>query len=139
MKAPYKVLFSNDTTNIEQCTSPFNPTRWTHFGPVKPFTKEMLEATVDEAAAGVDAHMLQPGGGWVPWWKSKIYPFAEHVKFMKERYGKEPSMSGFAQFMADGGDIVQVFVDHCRRKEIAPFISFRMNDSHGWEQVNAPP
>ena len=26
-------------------------------------------ATVDEAV-GVDAHMLQPGMGWVPWWKA---------------------------------------------------------------------
>lgn len=140
MKAPYKVLFSNDTTNIEQCTSPYSPQRWTHHGPTKPFSRGMLEASVDETAGtGVDAHLLQPGVGWVPWWKSRIYPFADHVRFMKERYGKEPSASGFAQFMADGGDIVQVFVDRCRQKSVAPFISFRLNDSHGHELVHMPP
>lgn len=139
-KAPYKVLFSNDTTNIEQCTSPFNPQRWLHHGPVKPFSREILQAAVDETAGtGIDVHMLQPGVGWVPWWKSRKYPYAEHVRFMKERYGMEPSASGFAQYMADGGDIVQVFVDRCREKALAPFISFRLNDSHGHELVHAEP
>src|SRR5271170_699039 len=115
MKPPFKVLYSNDTTNIEQCTSPFNNIRWTHKGPPKPFTARMLEATVDETVGtGIDVHLLQPGGGWVPWWKSKIYPFADHVKFMKERYGREPTDSGFAKFMAEGGDITQVFLDRCR-------------------------
>src|ERR1700722_11558810 len=119
MKAPYKLLFSNDTTNIEQCTSPYNNIRWLKKGPPKPFTPQMLEATVDETAGtGCDVHMLQPGVGWVPWWKSKRYPFTAHMKFMKERYGKDPSESGFANYMANGGDIVKVFVDRCREKGI---------------------
>jgi hypothetical protein len=140
MKAPYRNLFSNDTTNIEQCTSAYSPLPWRHKGPAKPFSKQMLEASVDETVGtGVDAHLLQPGVGWVPWWKSKKYPFPDHMKFMKERFGKDPSTSGFALFMANGGDIVQVFVDHCRAKGIAPFISFRLNDSHGHEIVNAAP
>jgi hypothetical protein len=140
MKAPYVNLFSNDTTNIEQCTSPFNPLPWRHKGTPKPFNRQILEAAVDETAGtGVDAHLLQPGVGWVPWWKSRKYPFADHVKFMKERFRMEPSASGFAQYMAEGGDIVQVFVDRCRAKSLAPFISFRLNDSHGHEIVNNAP
>jgi hypothetical protein len=100
MKAPYKVLFSNDTTNILTCNSPYHPwlTRVTdketgreqYTSP--PFSEAMLEATVDETAdTGLDVHLLQPGVGWVPWWKSTVYPFEEHIKFMKERTGMDPS------------------------------------------------
>ena len=139
-KAPFKVLFSNDTTNIETCTSPYSPYEFEKRAKKgQPFTPEMLEGTVDETAGtGVEVHMLQPGVGWVPWWKSKAYPYHEHVKFLKERFGMDPSQSGYAEYMAGGGDIVKVFVDRCREKGLAPFISFRLNDSHGHEFVNAP-
>ena len=131
-KSPYKVLFSNDTTNIETCTSPFHKKG-------EKFQPEMLEATVDETAGiGVEAHLLQPGVGWVPWWKSTAYPFEEHILFMKERFDMEPSVSGFAAYMAAGGDMVQVFVERCRQKGISPFVSLRLNDGHGHEFVNMP-
>ena len=94
MKAPYRVLFSNDTTGCSTCKSPYNPDpnwkqdaesgRWVY--DEVGFSKEILEASVDETAkVGIDAHLLQPGVGWVPWWKSRVFPFAAHVKFMKER------------------------------------------------------
>ena len=52
---PYRVLYSNDTTNILSCISPYHRKG-------EPFRKEMLEASVDEVAGkGVDAHFLQPG------------------------------------------------------------------------------
>lgn len=130
MKAPYRVLFSNDTTNIETCTSPYHRKG-------EPFAPEMLEATVDETAGtGVEVHMIQPGMGWVPWWKSKVYPFAEHVRFMKERFDRTPEHSGYAQYMASGGDMVEVFVRRCRARSMAPFVSFRLNDGHGHEFIN---
>jgi len=53
-KAPFRVLFSNDTTNIISNVSPFHK-RGESFRP------EMLEASVDETAGCVDVHMLQPG------------------------------------------------------------------------------
>ncbi|MBM4087359.1 MAG: hypothetical protein FJ272_21415, partial [Planctomycetes bacterium] len=131
-KPPFRVLFSNDTTNIETCVSPFHRKG-------EPFRPEMLEATVDETAGtGIEAHLLQPGVGWVPWWKSRAYPFSEHVRFMKERFGKEPSESGYASYMASGGDMVQVFVRRCRQKGLSPFVSLRLNDSHGHEFVSKP-
>jgi len=147
MKAPYKVLFSNDTTNINSCTSPYSPRRtWvknTETGKEEyispPFTEGMLEASVDETAdVGVDVHLLQPGVGWVPWWKSKVYPFEEHIKFMKERTGMDPSANSFANYMANGGDMVEVFCRRCREKNLAPFVSFRLNDVHGHEFVQLP-
>jgi hypothetical protein len=98
MKAPYQVLFSNDTTNIETCVSPYRAKG-------EPFRPEMLEATVDETAGvGIDVHLLQPGLGWVPWWKSKVYPFEEHIAFMKEVKGHDSRLPS----RVDPGDNVKI-------------------------------
>ncbi|OGV70154.1 MAG: hypothetical protein A2283_06585 [Lentisphaerae bacterium RIFOXYA12_FULL_48_11] len=128
-KPSFRVLYSNDTTNITSCVSP-----WHRKG--EPFRPKMLEATIDEAA-GVDAHLLQPGLCWVPWWKSKTYPVEDHYRWMKDKYGVDPD--SFGRYMIEGGDIVKVFVDRCRMRGQAPFISFRLNDGHHKEWVDAKP
>lgn len=125
-KCPYKVIFSNDTTNILSCVSPYHKKG-------DPFTTEMLQATVDEVD-GVDAHLLQPGVGWIPWWKSKLYPADEHYRWFAERTGHKPDP--FGRYMIAGGDMVRVFVDRCRQKGQAPFVSLRLNDGHHLENVN---
>lgn len=119
-----RVLYSNDTTNITSCISPFHHER-------EPFKKEMLEATVDEVAGLVDAHLLQPGLGMVPMWPSKLLPLPEHYAWIKQRYGQKPDP--FGQFVLDGGDVVQVFIDRCHMRQQAAFISLRMNDAHNKE------
>ncbi len=124
-KAPFRLLYSNDTTNIMSCTSPFHKKG-------DPFKPEMLEATVDEAQ-GVDVHLLQPGLCWIPWWKSKIYPAVEHYRWFTETTGLQPD--SFGKYMSAGGDIVQVFVDRCRKRGQTPFVSFRLNDVHHLEEV----
>jgi len=130
MKAPYKVLFSNDTTNIH-CTSPYHQEN-------EPFRLEMLEATVDETAGtGIQVHILQPGCGWVPWWRSEVYPAPEHYRWWSRTYNCEPD--DFGQYMLAGGDMVRVFIDRCRVKDLVPFISLRLNDHHGHEYVDFPP
>ena len=129
-KAPYRVLYSNDTTNITSCVSPFHAAR-------EPFRAEMLEATVDEVAGLVDAHFLQPGLGMVPMWPSKVLPLAEHYAWIKKRYGQKPD--SFGQYVLDGGDVVSVFIDRCRAKGQAAFISFRMNDAHHKEFADPKP
>ncbi len=128
-KPPFRVLYSNDLTNILSCISPFHQAR-------EPFRKEMLEATVDEVSGrGVDVHLLQPGLGSVPLWPSKVYPVAEHEIWLRERYGLK--LDPFAQFVRDGGDVVQVFIDRCRQRGQAPFLSFRLNDAHHKEFADA--
>ena len=124
---PFKVLFSNDTTNICSCVSPYHKKR-------DPFRPEMLQATVDEAT-GVDVHMLQPGLGWIPWWKSREYPADEHCRRWMERTGLKPD--SFHQYMLGGGDLVKVFVQRCRAKGVAPFVSLRLNDGHHLENAGA--
>ena len=125
-----RVLYSNDATNITSCISPFHKER-------EPFRKEMLEATVDEVAGLVDAHLLQPGLGMVPMWPSKVLPLAEHYAWIRQRYGQKPDP--FGQFVLDGGDVVQVFIDRCRLKRQAAFISLRMNDAHHKEFSDPKP
>ncbi|MHB9071507.1 MAG: hypothetical protein ACYC54_14210 [Sedimentisphaerales bacterium] len=128
-KAPFKILFSNDTTNIETCVSPYHKKG-------EPFRPEMLEATVDETAdTGIDVHMLQPGMGWVPWWKSKSYPADKHYDWVQKKYQVE--LDGFGKYMLAGGDILDIFIRQCRNRGIVPFVSFRLNDAHGKEFVDA--
>ena len=76
--APMKVLYSNDTTHIISCTSPYHRTG-------EAFGQQMLEASVDETAdTRVDVHMLQPGMGVVPWWKSKQYHYEQHFSWFEK-------------------------------------------------------
>ncbi len=126
-KAPFRVLFSNDMTNIVSNVSPFHKRS-------EPFRPEMLEASVDETAGCADVHMLQPGGGWVPWWKSEICPADEHYRWLKEE-ARVP-IDSIGRYMLDGGDLVQVFVDRCRQRGIVPFVSLRLNDYHGNEYAD---
>ena len=129
-KAPFRVIYSNDTTNITSCVSPFHKAR-------EPFRAAMLEATVDEVEGLVDAHFLQPGLGMTPMWPSKVMPLEAHYAWIKERYGVGPD--SFGNFVMRGGDIVKVFVDRCRATKQAPFISFRLNDAHHKEFTHPKP
>ena len=130
VKAPFRVIYSNDTTNISSCVSPFHQAR-------EPFRAKMLEATVDEVVGLVDAHFLQPGLGMVPMWPSKVMPLESHYAWIKERYGVGPD--SFGNFVMRGGDVVQIFVDRCRATKQAAFISFRLNDAHHKEFTEPKP
>ena len=66
---PPRVLYSNDATNLAHCPPP---------GLAEASVPARLEATVAEAA-GADVHLLQPGNGWVPWWRSRHYSADEHT------------------------------------------------------------
>ncbi len=130
-RAPFRLLYSNDTTNITGCVSPFHKAR-------EPFRTEMLEASVMETAGtGVDAHFLQPGLGSVPMWPSKVEPLEAHYAWIKQRYGQSPD--GFGKYVMAGGDVVQVFVESCRKAGQAAFVSLRMNDTHHKEFSDTPP
>ncbi|MDB6136971.1 MAG: hypothetical protein JWO94_43, partial [Verrucomicrobiaceae bacterium] len=128
--APFRVLYSNDTTNVAGCTSPFHKAG-------EPFRPAMLEASVDEVAGRVDAHFLQPGLGMVPMWPSKILPLEAHYAWIKDRYKVPPD--AFGKYVLEGGDVVKVFVDRCRKTGQAAFISLRLNDAHHKEYAFPKP
>ncbi|MBN2308859.1 MAG: hypothetical protein JXR94_07820 [Candidatus Hydrogenedentes bacterium] len=128
-RAPYKLLFNNDSTNVLSCESPYHKRG-------EPFRPEMLEGTVDEVA-GADVHLLMPGMGWVPWWQSEVLPMAKHQEWFRKHYGVEPANS-YHDYVLAGGDMVKVFVDRCRARGQAPFITFRLNDGHHLEFVDEP-
>ena len=98
-RAPFHVLFSNDTTNTLTCVSPYHKKG-------EPFREKTLKATVDETAGiGIEVHMLQPAHGWVPWWQSKVYSVEEHHRWWKDHYGVAPDMS-VHNYLLKGGDVL---------------------------------
>ena len=124
-KAPFRLLYNNDTTNTVGVVSP-----WHEEG--APFREEMLVASIEEVAErGVDAYMLSPGMGWVPWWQSGVDP--GFYDWWRNRTGLEVegwNGNGYDRYVADGGDMVWVLVDTCREHGMAPFVSLRLNDVH---------
>ena len=105
MKAPYKLLFNNDTTCTLTCVSPWHEES-------EDFREGLLVASIEElAGTGVDAYILSPGMGWIPWWQSKVT--ADHYAWWREMTGLEPVR--YDKYVYEGGDMVQVLVDTCKR------------------------
>ncbi len=124
-KPQWKLVYDNDTTNLINCDSPFRDTKQPRV-----FTEEMLRASVREAAIpGMGAQILSPGLGWVPWWKSDIVPLDKHEQWFESYYGKKPRVEEH-QFILAGNDMINIFVDECRKHGNAAIISYRVNDSH---------
>lgn len=119
--APAMVLYSNDTVNLVNCPNPVAAD-----GTVP----ERLQASIAEAV-GVDMHVLEPGNGWVPWWRSRHYPADEHYRWFQAVSGLEPDLIG--RFIRDGGDLVGEFIAACRVRGVSPVVSLRLNDYHGSE------
>jgi hypothetical protein len=128
-KAPFRVLYNNDTTNITACISPF-------FKKGQVFAAEMIDASVAEAS-GADAHMFSPGLVWVPFWKSSLYPPGEHFRWWQKTF-PNGRLHPIAHYLLDGGDIVADFVKSCRTHGVAAFVSIRLNDYHRVEFLDAP-
>ena len=125
-KPAFRLLFSNDSTNIISNPKPPYTTR----DALRP---ARINGSVDETT-GVDVHMLQPGLGWVPWWKSEVGPADQHYEWFGENTALPVGKIG--EYMLEGGDMAQVFVDRCRKRGISPFISLRLNDYHGNETID---
>lgn len=116
-----RVLYSNDTTNITSCVSPWR-------NPKDGFTDDQLRATIREAASA-DVHMLQPGLGWIPWWESELYSAKAHYEDFLGAFGlKKPN--AFGRYLLGGGDLVRALSDECVELGVLPFVSFRLNDGH---------
>jgi hypothetical protein len=89
-----------------------------------------VASIVEVAGTGVDAYMLSPGMGWVPWWQSRVEP--DYVEWWEKRSGLEikNDPAGYMKYVHNGGDMVQVLIDTCRKHNMAPFVSLRLNDVH---------
>lgn len=130
-EVPYKVLFNNDSTNVQTCISPYHPEN-------KQIDVNMFVASVHELDGhGVDAYMIQPGTGWVAWWKSKLYPIEEQHKWFKEHYGIEGD-NQFDSILLSGKDFLGAMIEQCHKDKMAAFISLRMNDAHHLEHTLDP-
>ena len=128
-RAPFRRLYNNDTTNLAGCTSPWHPRG-------APFSLALVQASVDEVQGCTDVHLLAPGLCEVPWWRSQVAPLAEHVAWVKERYGLAPD--AITKLVLEGGDLLGTFIQRCRERGQSPFLSFRLNDVHHKEHVDHP-
>lgn len=126
-KAPAKVLYINDITNIYTCESPFQATN-------AALTDEKIRESVDEVAGKVDVHMMECYG-WIPWWISTNYSGKAHYERWQANH-PQLTVSTFGKYMMQEdpanscGDMMATFVDECRQTGQSPFISFRLNDHH---------
>jgi len=120
LPAPYRTIYSNDTTNILSCQRPEERS--------KEFSEHLLIASIAEAR-GVDAHFLQPGLGWIPWWDSTVYSVEEHCRWLRDQFGIK-GVKKIERFVLEGGDLLRTLVSTCRDIGVAPFLSFRLNDGH---------
>ncbi len=69
------LLFSNDTTHITSCESPW-------WSPKDGFTHKYPRASIREVA-GVDSHLLRPGLDWIPWSSSELdSPLGHYEEFL---------------------------------------------------------
>ncbi|MDF1739746.1 MAG: hypothetical protein P1U86_11340 [Verrucomicrobiales bacterium] len=119
--AAIETIYSNDTTHIFSCLRP-------EIRAQESFTDELLAASIREAAEA-DAHFLQPGLGWMPWWKSHIYSPTEHYRWLRETHGVK-GVPHIGQYLLDGGDMLKTLVETCSELRVKPFLSFRLNDGH---------
>lgn len=132
-KAPYKVLYNSDSTHILSCASPWHATG-------EPLAERMFVDSVNEAAAaGVDAYMMAPGLGWVPWWPSKVLPPQKQAEWFRERFDMPKARTPFYDYVLQGKDMIKVSLDACKKRGVAFFISYRMNDQHGKTEFATKP
>ncbi len=60
-KIPIRSIFSNDTTNLESCTSPYRAKG-------EKYKPHFLRESVKEVSGVADAHFIQLAHGQVPWY-----------------------------------------------------------------------
>lgn len=130
---PFRSLYSNDTTNLENCTSAYHAKG-------ENFTPEHLRESVREVEGLADVHLIQLAHGQVPWYQSRVYPFREHLKWWSDYFGVPmetlEALRGCNGYVRDGGDILADFIDACRAYGQAAFVSVRLNDEHHVEWID---
>ena len=122
-KAAFRVLHSNDVTNLSR------------FHGKGPLEDGHIRASVDEINGfDIDVHMIEVWG-WVPWWQSDILPIAGQAAWKKS---KDIKLDTREAYTLNGGDLLRVFVEQCRKSGQSPFVSFRMNDQHHLHPLREP-
>lgn len=116
---PFRTIYSNDTTHILSCQRPETRSE---------FTDALLRRSITEAG-DADAHFLQPGLGWIPWWNSDIYSVEDHYRWLRDTFNIK-GVRKIDRYLLSGGDMLQTLVETCQKIKVAPFLSFRLNDGH---------
>ncbi|MCW2316593.1 hypothetical protein M2322_002141 [Rhodoblastus acidophilus] len=118
---PLKIYYNDDATDL-QMASPFHELH-------QDVTDTELAANMRQCfEAGVDVYVLQPGTGWVPLWRSDVYPADEHYRWFNRTYNVQPF--GLIKYMMNGGDLVAAALREARAYGRKLIVSFRLNDIH---------
>ena len=122
---PYQTIYNHDGTCTLTCESPYR----IKGQPVD--IEKIMSASFDELGGiGIDAVSFCPGLCWVPWWQSDVYSYEDHAQWYKQKFGTDYKPNSFMRYIRDGGDYVQLFVDHARKNNYGAIISFRLKDEH---------
>jgi hypothetical protein len=62
-----------------------------------------------------------------------VQPLEEHAAWLMETFGQK--LDAFSQTVVNGADLMRAFIDRCRVRGQAPFISIRLNDAHHKENI----
>jgi len=116
------IAWSDDVTHVLSNLAPWRQNR-------EPLSDALLGAAFGEALdAGADVLLVQPGLGWMPWWRSALDPVG-HYQRWQAAYGV--SAGGYARFILAGGDVLDVGARVAGAAGKPLLASLRMNDAHG--------
>lgn len=135
------VIYSNDFTNIWSETEfRIKTMNRTDIGYLDKINR-LIRESVCEAKDIAGVHILQPGLGWVPAWRSTVYPIQSHIEFKLTNQQENIEKDPWVKFLVGGRDPVCDFIKECTKHKIKPILSLRLNDvhsfkdsSHSWSQ-----
>lgn len=153
-KPAFKALYNNDTGNVQVFDMRRSGYTSAEYEGGK-FNANKLGLSIDEAVNigggtnnGADACMISPGFTHVPLWRSAIIDPDDHFAWWRYAHPMTASndLSEIGTYMdpdvslnEEGGDLLQAFIDHCQTRGVASFVSFRLNDYHLAQDVDARP
>ena len=134
-KINYRCLFNHDGFCIYS-----NASRYQDIN--QPVGLDQVYGYVDEVAdAGCDVVMLCPTLYQLPGWDSDHEPFWRgegRTRSFPTETAVGKVLSRARQFICSGNDLIQLSRDRARQKNIAFFLTWRMNESHGVDDPTSP-
>ena len=130
----YRTLFNHDGFCVYS-----NASRYQEID--KPVGLSQVHGYVDEVAdAGIDVLALCPNMYQLPGWDSDHYRYwreeAPQIAYPDTAVGRV--IGRCRAFLASGNDLIQLSLERARQREVAFFLTWRVNESHGVNEPDNP-